>query len=41
MMFLSWLFGQRYYPIRYDLKGIGKYVGLALILYGMWRAERA
>lgn len=35
MMFLSWLFGQRYYPIRYNLKGIGKYVGLALILYGI------
>lgn len=35
MMFLSWLFGQRYYPIRYDIKGIGKYVALALILYGI------
>lgn len=38
MMFFSWLFGQRYYPIKYDLKGIGKYFGLALLLYGiaMW-----
>lgn len=35
MMFLSWIFGQRYYPIRYDLKGIGKYVALALLLYGI------
>lgn len=35
MMFFSWLFGQKYYPIHYDLKSIGKYVILALILYGI------
>lgn len=38
MMFLSWLVGQKYYPVAYDLKSIGKYTALALILYflGMW-----
>ena len=38
MMFFSWLFGQRYYPINYDLKSISKYVALALALFGiaMW-----
>lgn len=35
MMFFSWLIGQRYYPINYDLKGIGKYFVLALLLYGI------
>ena len=35
MMFFSWLFGQKYYPIRYDLKGIAKYTVLALLLYGV------
>lgn len=38
MMFFSWLIGQKYYPISYDLKAIAKYTGLALILYfiGTW-----
>lgn len=38
MMLLSWLVGQKYYPVAYDLKSIGKYTALALILYvlGMW-----
>lgn len=38
MMLLSWLVGQKYYPVAYDLKSIGKYTVLALILYvlGMW-----
>ena len=35
MMFLSWLVGQKYYPIHYDLKSIGKYLLLALVLYGI------
>ncbi|MEG0796525.1 MAG: oligosaccharide flippase family protein [Odoribacter sp.] len=35
MMFFSWIIGQHYYPINYNLKSIGKYVGLALILYGI------
>jgi len=35
MMFLSWLAGQRYYPIDYDLKAIGKYLLLALVLYAL------
>ena len=35
MMFLSWLVGQKYYPIHYDLKSIGKYLFLALVLYGI------
>ncbi|KIO46064.1 MULTISPECIES: lipopolysaccharide biosynthesis protein [Sanguibacteroides] len=33
MMIASWFIGQHYYPIRYDLKGIGKYLLLALVLY--------
>lgn len=38
MMFFSWLVGQKYYPISYDLKSIAKYTGLALMLYfiGTW-----
>ena len=38
MMFLSWIFGQKYYPINYNLKSIGKYIVLAAVLYliGMW-----
>lgn len=38
MMFLSWLAGQKYYPIRYDLAGMGRYVLLAMALYatGSW-----
>lgn len=35
MMFFSWLVGQKYYPIAYDLKSIGKYTALALLLYGI------
>lgn len=35
MMFLSWLIGQWRYPIKYDLKGIGRYFVLALLLYGI------
>ena len=31
----SWLVGQKYYPIHYDLKSIGKYLFLALVLYGI------
>ena len=32
-MLLSYFVGQKKYPIRYDLKGIGKYVLVAAILY--------
>lgn len=37
-MLLSYFVGQKKYPIRYDLKSIGAYVMLALLLYlvGMW-----
>ena len=35
MMVASWFIGQHYYPIRYDLKGIGKYCLLALALYAL------
>jgi len=33
IMFLSYFVGQKYYPIRYDLKSIGFYTCLALVLY--------
>jgi O-antigen/teichoic acid export membrane protein len=33
MMILSYLIGQRYYHIRYDLKTLFLYTGLALVLY--------
>lgn len=33
MMVVSWFIGQHYYPIKYDLKTIGKYFILALALY--------
>ena len=32
-MLLSYFVGQKKYPIQYDLKGIGKYVLLSLVLY--------
>lgn len=32
-MLLSWIIGQKKYPIPYDMMGIGLYVGLALILF--------
>lgn len=32
-MLLSYFVGQKKYPINYDLKAIGKYVALALVLY--------
>ena len=35
MMFFSWLVGQKYYPIRYDLKGMARYAVLALALYAL------
>ena len=35
MMVLSWLIGQHYYPINYNLRSIGKYTVLALLLYGI------
>lgn len=34
-MLLSYWVGQKKYPIRYDLKAIGKYTVLALVLYGI------
>jgi hypothetical protein len=32
-MLISYILGQKYYYINYDLKKIGIYVGLALLLY--------
>ena len=32
-MLLSYFVGQKKYPINYDLKAIGNYVALALVLY--------
>ena len=34
-MLLSYLVGQKYYPIRYNLKEIGIYVLMAAVLFGM------
>ena len=34
-MLLSYFVGQKKYPIHYDLKAIGKYVALALVLFGI------
>lgn len=33
IMFISYLLGQKYYPINYNLKKIGLFIGLALLLY--------
>ena len=33
MMFLSYFIGQKYYPVRYDLKSLFLYAGLAVSLY--------
>jgi O-antigen/teichoic acid export membrane protein len=33
IMLLSYFIGQKHYPIRYDLRTIGLYTGLALVLY--------
>jgi hypothetical protein len=33
-MLLSYFVGQKKYPIPYDLKAIGAYVALAVVLYG-------
>ena len=33
IMFISYLLGQKYYPIDYNLKKIGLFIGLALLLY--------
>jgi len=35
MMVVSWFIGQRHYPIKYDLKRIGIYFLLAMVLYGI------
>ena len=34
-MLLSYFIGQHYYPIKYDVKGIGLYFGLALLLFAV------
>lgn len=34
MMLISYFFGQKYMPIPYDLKSIGIYTGLTVLLYG-------
>ena len=35
MVVISYIFGQKYYPIKYDLRAIFLYFGLALLLYGI------
>ncbi len=35
MMFLSYYWGQKHYPIPYDLPRIAKYIGLMLLLYSV------
>ena len=39
-MTLSYFVGQKYYPIKYDLGGIGKYVVLALICFALMKLGR-
>ena len=39
-MTLSYFVGQKYYPIKYDLAGIGKYVALALICFALMKLCR-
>ena len=34
MMVISFYYGQKYMPIKYDLKSIGLYTGVAMVLYG-------
>lgn len=36
-MVLSYIIGQKYYPIKYDLWGIGKYVVVAMVMYAIMR----
>jgi O-antigen/teichoic acid export membrane protein len=38
MMILSWYFGQKYYPVNYDLKRIFSYLFVAIVLFaiGTW-----
>jgi len=33
MMIISWVLGQKYYPITYDLKSAGRYTLLCIVLY--------
>jgi O-antigen/teichoic acid export membrane protein len=33
MMVISWLLGQKYYPIDYDLKSAGRYTLLGIVFY--------
>jgi len=33
MMIISWVLGQKYYPIKYDLKSAGRYTVLCIVLY--------
>jgi hypothetical protein len=35
MMVISWWLGQKYYPIRYDLKSAGRYLLLTAGLYAL------
>lgn len=34
MMLVSYFFGQKYMPIHYDLKSMGLYLAVALVLFG-------
>lgn len=33
-MIISYIFGQKYYPIKYPLKDIALYAGVTLIIFG-------
>jgi O-antigen/teichoic acid export membrane protein len=35
MMYLSFIWGQKYYPIPYDVKGMAKHLGVMLLLYAL------
>ncbi len=37
-MLMSWLIGRRYYPIRYDMAGMMKFVVCAAVLYAIYAA---
>ena len=36
MMFISWRLGNKYYPIPYDMKRIGLYLGLSIVLSALF-----
>jgi O-antigen/teichoic acid export membrane protein len=40
MVWMTFWYGQKYYPIHYDLHAIGIYIGTAIGLYGLWTLLR-